>query len=309
MMNELTVQLRGASALRELPPVLWNKEEVEARLEELIGCYRGRAYAPEDVQYAKKDRAEVNRIEKELAEAQKRVADMYKAPVEQFVADMKRMRATCKEISGAIDVQVKQVEEAARMDKSDKLKAVYEEYIGAELKELVAFDRLLDKKWLNVSTPFNTAKGELMVRIETLKSENKTLRAMAGNDFAQIQRAWLENLNIRDGIQALSDLQATRAAQQRAEDARRLEEAAKAAAPLRQPTDEEAAAMEAGHERAKTNEVIEQGRFDFDALQRQQEEAETPLWYNFGAYLTKRQIARLKAFFAAEGITYGKARM
>ena len=37
------------------------------RLEELVGCYRGRAYAPEDISFAKKDRAEVNKIEKELA--------------------------------------------------------------------------------------------------------------------------------------------------------------------------------------------------------------------------------------------------
>ena len=52
-MNELTVKLFDTGAA--LPPVQWNKEEVEAWLEEQVGRYRGRAYNPEDMKDAKKD--------------------------------------------------------------------------------------------------------------------------------------------------------------------------------------------------------------------------------------------------------------
>ena len=78
MTEDLTIRLQGVT---QLPPVQWNQAEVEAWLDERVEIYRGRAYGPDDIKDAKKDRAAVNNLEKELAAAQKRVQDLYKQPV------------------------------------------------------------------------------------------------------------------------------------------------------------------------------------------------------------------------------------
>ena len=59
----------------------------------------------------------------------------------------KQMQGQCKAVSGAIDQQVKAVEEAERQDKQDALRSVYADCIG-ELRELIPFDRLLVPQWL-----------------------------------------------------------------------------------------------------------------------------------------------------------------
>lgn len=311
MNEELTVMLRGDSALAQLPPVLWNKDEITKRVDEMLSAYQGRKYTEDEIKNAKSDRAEVNRIEKQLAEAQKRVTDMYKQPVAQFTADIKALREKTKQVSETIDVQVKAVEDAKKEEKQADFKNFYAENIGEELKLLIPFEKLLDPKWLNASAAVGPARQELLVRIETCRAEIDTLRATCGDDFEAVERTYLLNLSVRDALAEYKRIQDTRAAQAAAEQARREEEAARAAAPvIVRPTEEQAEAIEAGQARAEANQhITTDGRLDFGGLQPAAEPSEPAKWYNFGAWLTDDDIAALRKLFADRGIRYGKAKI
>lgn len=270
MTEDLTIRLQGVSAA-PLPPVQWNQAEVEAWLAERVEIYRGRVYGPDNIKDAKKDRAEVNRIEKELAAAQKKVQDMYKRPVEAFAAEMKRLRGIAGEISDAIDAQVKQVEEAERQERRAALEEAYREQIGAELAELVPFDRLLNPKWLNKSLPASTARKELLTRIETVRAEMEHLREAAGEDFPAVQRAYLTDLDLYTALAFLRKTREMHQAQIRAQAAREAEEQARASAPIVvPPTAEEREARQAGREQAQANACItSEGRLDFAEMAQQ----------------------------------------
>ena len=131
MQGELTVCVEHP----ELPAIRWNEAEVQQNLTEMLAAYTGRVYTPESIKDAKADRAAVNKLDKQLADAARGAKTFYMKPLEEFLQRTKQMQAQCKQVSGAIDQQVKAVEEAERQDKADALQAVYTDCIG-ELREL-----------------------------------------------------------------------------------------------------------------------------------------------------------------------------
>ncbi len=308
--NELTVRLGNEGKLLALPAVVWNEEEVAQRLEEMLAAYQGRQYTAGEIKGAKADRAAVNKIEKMLADAQREVTALYKEPVAEFSEKMKLYREKTKQVSAAIDAQIKAVEQAAREDKRSALQAVYAAGIGDELKLLVPFEKLEDPRWLNASTPMATAQKELLTRIETCRQERETLRDLCGDDFAEIDRVYLERLSIREAMAAHKRLLDTRAAQAAAEQARRQAKAAAAAAPvILRPTQTEREIRSEAAQRAADNQIITgEGRLDFSQMNLQQfaQPAEEPKPYDFRAWLTRADITALKAFFESRSIRYGK---
>lgn len=309
--NELTVRLGNEGKLNALPAVVWNEAEVAERLSQMLEAYQGRQYTAQDIKGAKADRAAVNKIEKQLAEAQKAVTDLYKQPVAEFVEKMRYYRTKTKEVSSAIDAQVKAVEQAAKAEKRALLQAVYDAHIGDELRPLIAFEALEDPRWLNASTAQSTAEKELLLRIETCRREREDLRQMCDPaDFAAVDQAYLEHLSIREAMSAHRKLLDVRAAQEQAEQARRQAKAARAAAPvILRPTQQERDIRTEAAQRAEDHRIItEEGRLDFSQMDLQQFAAEEePQPYDFRAWLTQADIIALKEFFASRNIRYGKA--
>lgn len=298
MQGDLTVRLAEQSA-SALPPVTWNEAEIAAALDEMLSAYKGRQYTPEDIKGAKADRAAVNRIEKQLAAAQKAVTDLYKQPVDDFAAKMRLYRAKTKEVSDAINDQVRAVEQAQRAEKMDALAAVYRENASAEIKELIPFERLADERWGNASFSAAEARRELLARIETCKAEINTMREMCGEDFAAVERVYLSNLSIHAAISEYNRISEMRKSPAAAEAARRAEQAERDAAPIiMPPTQEQREARAEGARRAETNAVItEDGRIDFSAEKRP---------YDFRCWMDTADIAALKEFFKIRGIRYGR---
>lgn len=138
MTNELTVRVEHPV----IPAMNWNKDEVQKNLDELLASYTGRVYTPESIKDAKADRAAVNKWDKQLAAALTAAKRLYTDPLEDFQKSIREMQAQCKKISGAIDQQVKAVEQAQREEKASTLRLVYRDCIG-ELEPLISFDRLL----------------------------------------------------------------------------------------------------------------------------------------------------------------------
>ncbi len=303
MTEELTIKLQDTTAL---PPVQWNREEVETWLEEQVGRYRGRAYNPEDIKAAKQDRAAVNRIKKELAAAQKRVQDLYKAPLAAFVDDMARYRRAVSEISADIDAQIKRAEETEQEQRREELAEVFRANVGDELGELLSFDRILDPKWLNKSTPISTARRALLAKIEEIRAGMEDLRGTCGDDFAAIQREYLHRLSLNDALTAYRHLQETRQAQARAEAARKAAQDAAASAPIVQrPTEEQQQARAEGRKQADAARCITwDGRLDMAELREQAEAAAPRYTRGLIVHYTAEQGRELMEFLRSSGIQF-----
>lgn len=306
MQEELTVRVEHP----ELPAIRWNEAEVQQNLTEMLAAYTGRVYTPDTIKDAKADRAAVNKLDKQLSDAARSAKAFYMKPLEEFLQSTKQMQTRCKAVSGAIDQQVKAVEEAERQDKADALLAVYADCIG-ELREMIPFDRLLVPQWLNKTYDLAKASRELRKSVETRREELRLIRENCGEDAEACTTEYLRELNLNAALVEHSRRQNARDAQRRAEAERQAAERAKANAPvIIPPTDEERQIAAEAVQTAQANAAITpDGRLDFSMLQKFAEPAQsgTPArkQYRFWVEFTREDIAWFKQGAAERGFRYG----
>jgi hypothetical protein len=306
MQEELTVRVDHP----ELPAIRWNEAEVQQNLTEMLAAYTGRVYTPETIKDAKADRAAVNKLDKQLSDAARNAKAFYMKPLEDFLQSAKKMQGQCKAVSGAIDQQVKAVEEAERQDKQDALRAVYADCIG-ELRELIPFDRLLVPQWLNKTYDLAKASRELRKSVETRREELRLIRETCGGDAEACTTEYLCELNLNAALVEHSRRQKARDAQRRAEAERMAAERAQATAPvIIPPTDEERQIATEAAQTAQGNAAITpDGRLDFSILQKFAEPAQSKAparkQYRFWVEFTREDIAWFKQGAAERGFRYG----
>lgn len=306
MQEELTVRVEHP----ELPAIRWNEAEVQQNLTEMLAAYTGRVYTPDTIKDAKADRAAVNKLDKQLSDAARSAKAFYMKPLEEFLQSAKQMQGQCKAVSGAIDQQVKAVEEAERKDKADALRAVYTDCIG-ELREMIPFDRLLVPQWLNKTYDLAKASRELRKSVETRREELRLIRETCGEDAEACITEYLRELNLNAALVEHSRRQNARDAQRRAEAERMAAESAQAAAPvIIPPTDEERQIAAESVQMAQANAVITPDcRLDFSMLQKfaepAQPEAPARKQYRFWVEFTREDIAWFKRGAAERGFRYG----
>lgn len=306
MQEELTVRVEHP----ELPAIRWNEAEVQQNLTEMLAAYTGRVYTPETIKDAKADRAAVNKLDKQLSDAARSAKAFYMKPLEEFLQSTKQMQTQCKAVSGAIDQQVKAVEEAERQDKADALWAVYADCIG-ELREMIPFDRLLVPQWLNKTYDLAKASRELRKSVETRREELRLIRETCGEDAEACTTEYLRELNLNAALVEHSRRQNARDAQRRAEAERMAAERAQATAPvIIPPTDEELQIATEAAQTAQANAAITpDGRLDFSMLQKfaepAQQEAPVRKKYSFWVEFTREDIAWFKQGAAERGFRYG----
>lgn len=303
MTNELTVRVERPV----IPAMRWNKEEVQQNLDEMLAAYTGRVYTPEAIKDAKADRAAVNKWEKQLGDALRAAKKLYTEPLDAFSQSIKAMQAQCKKVSGAIDTQVKAVEQAQREEKASTLRLVYRDCIG-ELEELIPFERLLDEHWLNKTFDLSQAEKELRLRIETRRNELKLIRDTCGEDVEACTTEYLRNLCVNDALQERSRRRNAREALRKAEAEREAAERAKASAPvIVPPTEEERRLRAEAAQAAQANAFITaSGRLDCEVLQQfAQPAAPARKKYHFWVEFTEDDIAWFKQGAAQRGFRYG----
>lgn len=306
MQEELTVRVEHP----ELPAIRWNEAEVQQNLTEMLAAYTGRVYTPDTIKDAKADRAAVNKLDKQLSDAASSAKAFYMKPLEEFLQSTKQMQTRCKAVSGAIDQQVKAVEEAERQDKADAMRAVYADCIG-ELREMIPFDRLLVPQWLNKTYDLAKASRELRKSVETRREELRLIRETCGVDAEACTTEYLRELNLNAALVEHSRRQNARDAQRRSEAERMAAERAQATAPvIIPPTDEERQIAAEAVQTAQANAAItSDGRLDFSMLQKfaepAQQEAPARKQYRFWVEFTREDIAWFKQGTAERGFRYG----
>lgn len=300
MTNELTVRVERP----ELPTLIWNQDEVQQNLNEMLAAYTGRVYTPESIKDAKADRAAVNKLDKQLGEAASSVKNYYASAYTEFETAVKQMRAQCKQVSSAIDAQVKAVEEAEKAEKQSALKLIYEDCIG-ELHELIPFERLMVTQWLNKTYDLAKASRELRKSVETRREELKLLRQTCREEADACIVDYLKDLDINAALREYHRRKEVMEQQRRAEAERQAAERARLSAPVIIPPSEEERQIkaEATAEARANRFVTASGRLDCEVLQQFAEPVRKK--YRFEVEFTADDIAWFKRGAAERGFRYG----
>lgn len=270
-MEELTVQIQKPI----IPPLVWNKEAVEAYVNEALEKYVGIVYTDDMIDDAKKDRAKLNALEKQLAKAFTATKDVYLGPLTELETVTKDLRQKIKKMSGEIDTQVKSYEDALKQDKKNDLYRVYTTAAGA-LAVLVPFEKIFNERWLNKTYAFSTAEKELKTIIEEKRLELDDLAddCEPGEEYEAVKRAYLKNLSMKEARAERKAFRDFKAQQEQAAAAKAAEEAARRATPvIQRPTAEDLEIKAQAAQNVEMSKIIDDnGRLDFSSLRAAQPE-------------------------------------
>ena len=154
-----------------IPQVIeWNFEELKAELRTQLEVYKNLTVTADAIKSAKSDRANLNKLKTAVEEYRKDIKRKCLEPYNTFEAQCKELVGIINEPIGAIDEQVKAFEDKEKQDKYDTLKAFFDSKVG-DLKEIIAFDKILDPKWSNKTKGLEELKGSIEDSIDRIREE------------------------------------------------------------------------------------------------------------------------------------------
>ena len=125
----------------------WNFEELNQQLDSQLEKYRGLTFTDDQMPEAKKTRAALNKVAKEINDRKLAVKREFCAPYEQFEDQAKILIGKIKEVSGEIDQQVKDYEESKKHKKRQQI----EDWWSENGKRTIKLEQIWDPRWLNTT--------------------------------------------------------------------------------------------------------------------------------------------------------------
>ena len=281
--------------------IQWNHEELKKELTVRTEKYRSLVLTEDDISYGKKERAALNKFKDAMEAGRKRVKNSLMEPYQKFEAQYKDVMAPVEEAVSVLDKQVKEYEEAKRVEKTNRIRDIYEAQVGT-LRGILPFERVLKKQWLNVSTSLKSIEAEIMGLFTRVNSDLDTIEGLGSRHDAQIRDVYIRTLDLSAALQEKGRLEeqerqlAERRAAKEAEAVRRKEqESQRAAAGER----ERQAYLETrGREPAAVPEPV-----TVDPVSQQPKEEDKYL-VGLEACGTRAQLEAFQAFLKGNGIFY-----
>lgn len=206
------IEERGLAVTFTPAAIEANFEALDERVSKMIEDYQGARYNladADEIKQAKRDRAYLNSIAKEIDERRKAVKCEYMRPYDEFEARANAITAKVKKASSEIKEQLDQAEERRKDALYAELRQHYEDFAGL-LAPVVPYERIHEEKWLNKTFGEVKAKNAIEEKVErvakdweTLKSQRETL-----SHYEEAERAFFETLDLGDALTAAREAQA-----------------------------------------------------------------------------------------------------
>lgn len=283
------VQMEISAPVQALPAVVWNYEEVKAGVEKALEQYKNRAYTPQTITGAKADRAALNKLAEAMAAKRREMKARYLEPYTAFETQCKEIEGMIAQVSGQIDAQVKEYENAEKEAKRAEIAAYYSE-AGAQIIEQVPLEAIFNPKWLNKTYRMESIKAEIDATVARILENMETIRSSCCQDVAACLETYLHGgLDLAAAIRKHQTLEKVRR-----DEAAREEQKAREAMPQRL----------ADLRSSLTGEPVQKPA---PVAQAPQEAAHPTQHVDFRVYYTsKAQLMGLRQYMMDNGIKYGR---
>lgn len=180
----------------------WNFEELNAQLDAQLEKYRGLTFTDDQMPEAKKTRATLNRVAKEINDRKIAVKKEFCEPYERFEDQAKILIGKIKDVSGAIDQQVKDYETA----KKDAKRKQISDWWKLNGDANVPIEKVFDERWLNTTCSEARWKSELEETKTRIRNQIYTITMMAEDvgpeklDFLLTE--YMKKLSLEDAVSA-----------------------------------------------------------------------------------------------------------
>lgn len=183
-----------------------NFDALEAHVRKLVADYEDATYdmsKDENVKAAKRDRAYLNGIAKQIDERRKAVAREYTAPLAAFEDRCKAVAGIAKQAADGIKAQLDDAEAERQARAYAKLQEHYEEFAGL-LAPVVPYERFHERQWLNKT--FGEAKSfkALEEKVSNLAQDWETLKTQFEGEpfYDEAERELFATLDLGAAISA-----------------------------------------------------------------------------------------------------------
>lgn len=152
------------------PITISNQEQVEKAVSDFVAQYgRDFVVTPDNIKETKKMRAQLNKVAKAIDEKRLGTNREYKKPVTQFDTLMKGYQKQVLAIMEPLDIKIEEVEELARQERLDGVKATIDEM--APNFGVAPSDIPVRPNWLNKSTTNKQLVDEISSDMKQLKKD------------------------------------------------------------------------------------------------------------------------------------------
>ena len=183
-----------------------NFDALEAHVRRLVTDYEGATYdmgKDENVKAAKRDRAYLNGIAKEIDERRKAVSREYTKPLAAFEDRCKAVAGIAKQAADGIKAQLDDAEAERQARAYAKLQEHYEEFAGL-LAPVVPYERFHERQWLNKTFGEAKAFKALEEKVSNLAQDWETLKTQFEGEpfYDEAERELFATLDLGAAISA-----------------------------------------------------------------------------------------------------------
>ncbi len=156
-----------------------NLDEIESFILEKVKDYEGYEVSEESLKDDKKVLASLRQLQKELNDARIATKKQWLAPFEAFETRCKKVQALVDEPINLINGQIKQFDEAKKVQKQEHIKELYQQNIGG-LERFLPYETVMasNPKWLNASTKDQDILFDLNAMTLKIKNDLSAIEAL-----------------------------------------------------------------------------------------------------------------------------------
>lgn len=192
--------------IQELEPIKFNYEEIKQELVIQLQKYKNIIFEEKDIQEAKKTRADLNRLKKQVNDKKIEVKNELIRPYTDFETKIKELISMIDEPCLEIDKQIKIFEEKQKELKKKEILKIYEENIN-DLKEILSIQKIWSEKWLNTTYKLRDIELEIIGIINKVKTDLKVIEDMKSEFDIQLKDKYLLTLDLTNVMQEKARLE------------------------------------------------------------------------------------------------------
>ena len=291
--------------------ISFNYEELKTMLKEKVNTYETLVYSDEQINLAKKDKANLNKLKEALNDERIRREREYMEPFNDFKAKINELIKIIDEPVKVIDKQIKSYDEQKKQEKQDK---IIENWKQTDKPDWLSLAMIENAKWLNASVSMKSIQKEISAKVEQIKNDLATLQNLPefGFEAVEIYKSTLDVNRALNEAQKMSQI-AKAKAEHEAEEKARAEERARLEA--EEKARQEAEAQEVVQEVQEiAQEVVQEqipGQVEFtnnetfeECIPKVEEQEALKQWVGFYAFLSNDDALALKQFFDSRNIEF-----
>lgn len=161
--------------IKAIEPIKSNIQELKKELEIALKKYENLVYTSENINTAKKDRANLNKLEKAINDEKIRIKKLILQEYEdEFEPQCKELIEMIRNVNTKIDKQIKEFEQKEDEEKRAQIISYRSETIK-EYNGLISFETIFKKQWLNKTYGMDKIQDDINHIISKTKIDMETI--------------------------------------------------------------------------------------------------------------------------------------